>query len=198
MLFIYSNNFSIKDLAKLLLERGANPNTRYFFGSEVNMANDIKTLNLLLKFGAKTETKDRAGLTPLMRAARDRQGLEQVELLLNYMADVNAITDSRNDFRTVLHFAVLSSNISIVDILIQNGADVDQKPPFSEPDRPSPLELAILSGDPYMVGILLKAGSYSFNVSQAVMTSEQPHHCLKLSSFYSFYNHFAIHSVFTP
>lgn len=150
----------MKDLAKLLLKRGANPNTRYFFGSEINMASDIISLKLLLKFGSQTETTDRAGLTPLMRAARDRQGLERVELFLNYMADVNAMTDSRNDFRTVVHFAVLSTNSSILEVLIKKGADIDKKPPFPEPDRPSPLDLAVLSGDSYMVGMLLKAGNF--------------------------------------
>lgn len=123
------------------------------------MANDIQTLSLLLEFGARTESKDRAGFTPLMRAARDRQGLEQVELLLDYGADVNAMADARNDYRTVLHFAVLSGNISIVNILLKNGANVDQKPPHPEPDRPSPLDLAILSGDPYLVKMLLETGN---------------------------------------
>lgn len=92
----------------MLLERGADPNKRYFFGAEINLANDIESLELLLNFGANTETRDRSGLTPLMRYARASSGMEAVLLLLKYGADVNAMADGRNDFRTVLHYAILS------------------------------------------------------------------------------------------
>lgn len=92
-----------------MLERGADPNKRYFFGAEINLANDIESLELLLNFGANTETRDRSGLTPLMRYARSSPStMEEVLLLLKYGADVNAMADGRNDFRTVLHYAILS------------------------------------------------------------------------------------------
>lgn len=60
------------DVAKTLLEAGANPNKRYFFGSEINLVSplDIDCMELLLAFGAQPNTRDRAGLTPLMKAAR--------------------------------------------------------------------------------------------------------------------------------
>lgn len=99
-----------------------------------------------------------AGLTPLMKAARHSQGMEQVLLLMSYGADVNAMTDARNDYRTVLHYAVLSGNIILVNLLLKQGAKVDKVAPFPEPDRPSPLDLAILRGDPALVRILLEAG----------------------------------------
>lgn len=92
----------------MLLERGADPNKRYFFGAEINLANDLESLELLLNFGANTETRDRSGLTPLMRYARSSTGMEAVLLLLKYGADPNAMADGRNDFRTVLHYAILS------------------------------------------------------------------------------------------
>lgn len=43
-----------------------------------------------------------------MRYARQASAMEAVLLLLKYGADVNAMTDGRNDFRTVLHYAILS------------------------------------------------------------------------------------------
>lgn len=60
------------DVAKTLLEAGANPNKRYFFGSEINLVSplDLDCMELLLAFGAQPNTRDRAGLTPLMKAAR--------------------------------------------------------------------------------------------------------------------------------
>lgn len=142
----------------MLLEYGADPNKRYFFGAEINLANDIESLNLLLTFGAHTETRDRSGMTALMRAARHSNGTEQVLMLLSYGADVNAMTDARNDYRTVLHYAVLSGNIILVNLLLKQGARVDKPAPFPEPDRPSPLDLAILRGDPALVRLLLENG----------------------------------------
>lgn len=140
------------------MEYGADPNKRYFLGAEINLANDTETIDLLLTYGAHTETRDRSGLTPLMKAARHSHGMEQVLLLLSYGADVNAMTDARNDYRTVLHYAVLSGNIILVNLLLKQGAKVDKPAPFPEPDRPSPLDLAILRGDPALVRILLEAG----------------------------------------
>lgn len=125
------------------------------------MVTDTEAMNLLLTFGANTESRDRAGQTALMKAARQNQGSEQVLLLLSYGANVNAMTDARNDYRTVLHYAVLSGNMMLVTLLLKQGARVDKLPPAPEPDRPSPLDLAILRGDPALVRILLEAGKFA-------------------------------------
>lgn len=57
---------------RMLLEHGADPNKRYFFGAEINLVSplDIDFLQLLLMYGANPNTRDRGGLTPLMKAAR--------------------------------------------------------------------------------------------------------------------------------
>ncbi|KAL0277342.1 UNVERIFIED_CONTAM: hypothetical protein PYX00_004671 [Menopon gallinae] len=145
-------------IAKMLLEHGANPNTRYFFGSEINLLSvlDVEYLRLLLTFGADPNIRDRAGLTPLMKAARLPQGMDSVLLLLSYGADVNAMTDSRHDYRTVLHYAVLSDNLDIVYLLLKQGAVVNYD---SDYQKPTPLDLAILKGDPELVKMLLNAGA---------------------------------------
>lgn len=131
----------------------------YFFGAEINLVNDSESLELLLMYGAHTETRDRSGMTPLMRAARHSQGMEQVLILLNYGADVNAMTDHRNDYRTVLHYAVLSGNLSLVNLLLKQGAKVDRMPPDGQADKPTALHLAILRGDPALVRVLIEAGA---------------------------------------
>lgn len=141
------------------MEYGADPNKRYFFGAEISLVNDTEAIELLLTYGAQTETRDRAGMTPLMRAARLTQGMEQVLLLIGHGADVNAMTDARNDYRTVLHYAVLSGNNTLVTLLLKQGAKVDRIPPDGELDKPSPLHLAILRGDPALVRILIEAGA---------------------------------------
>lgn len=151
--------FMKQEMARLLLENGADPNKRYFLGAEISLVSDSESLDLLLKFGAHTESRDRSGLTPLMRACRYNHGTEQVLLLLSHGADVNAMTDHRNDYRTVLHYAVLSGSLSLVTLLIKQGAKTDKLPPAGESDKPTPLHLAILRGDPAIVRSLLEAGA---------------------------------------
>lgn len=146
-------------MARFLLENGADPNKRYFLGAEISLVTDSEALELLLKYGAHTESRDRSGLTPLMRACRYNYGTEQVLMLLSYDADANAMTDHRNDYRTVLHYAVLSGSISLVTLLLKQGAKTDRLPPEGETDKPTPLHLAILRGDPAIVRCLLEAGA---------------------------------------
>ncbi|XP_031632129.1 ankyrin-1-like isoform X2 [Contarinia nasturtii] len=158
------------DMARLLLENGADPNKRYFLGAEISLVSDIESLELLLNYGAQTESRCRSGMTPLMRACRYNYGTEQVLLLLKHGADVNAIADHRNDYRTVLHYAVLSGNLSLVNLLLKRGAETDRLPPNGESDKPSPLMIAILRGDPAIVRCLLEAGA-NINRSSSIIGS---------------------------
>uniref|UniRef100_A0A915JJ09 Ankyrin n=1 Tax=Romanomermis culicivorax TaxID=13658 RepID=A0A915JJ09_ROMCU len=117
------------DCARLLLENGADVNAHYFLGTEINLIppNDAKFLKLLLMYGADANSYDRDGLTPLMKAARHRDGLESVQILVEYGALVNAFALERQDFRTPLHYAILSGNTKIVAYLIENGALVNMQ-----------------------------------------------------------------------
>lgn len=146
------------DVARLLLEHGADPNKRYFSGSEINLVSplDLEFMNLLLTYGADPNTRDRAGLTPLMKAARLPQGMDSVLLLISYGADVNAMTDARHDYRTVLHYAVLSGNNAIVNLLLKQGAKLNFTTDYA---KPTPLDLAILKGDISLVKMLLVSGA---------------------------------------
>ncbi|KRT80502.1 Ankyrin repeat-containing protein, partial [Oryctes borbonicus] len=157
------------DVARLLLEHGANPNKRYFFGSEINLVTDLEYLELLLTFGANPDSRDRSGLTPLMKAARQPHGMPAVLLLIKYGADVNAMADARHDYRTVLHYAVLSGNLDIVNLLIKQGAKLNYDDAY-DLGKPSPLDLAILKGDPILVSLLIKAGA-NVNCSSPIIGS---------------------------
>nr|XP_022899741.1 ankyrin-3-like isoform X2 [Onthophagus taurus] len=158
-----------KDVARILLENGADPNKRYFFGSEINLVTDLEFLELLLTFGANPDSRDRAGLTPLMKAARQPHGMSAVLLLIKYGADVNAMADHRHDYRTVLHYAVLSGNLEIVELLIKQGAKLNYDEVY-ELGKPSPLDLAILKGDPKIVSLLIKSGA-DVNCSSPIIGS---------------------------
>lgn len=57
----------------------------------------------------------------------------------------------------VLHYAVLSGNIEVVNLLIKQGAKLNYDEGF-DLGKPSPLDLAILKGDPQIVTLLIKSG----------------------------------------
>lgn len=59
----------------------------------------------------------------------------------------------------MLHYAVLSGNISIVNLLTKQGARLNYD--TSEFGKPSPLDLAILKGDADIVRLLIEAGQYT-------------------------------------
>jgi len=157
------------DAAKLLLENGANPNTRYFFGAEINLINPLNTkmLQLLLSYGATPDARDRQGFTPAMKACRLQQeateemegrsdisgqevlqhfaqtlrGIESVLLLISHGSDVNARTEARHDFRRQCHHS--NDHSSLLHCPIQRSV----------------LHYAVLSGSAAIVNLLLKQGA---------------------------------------
>ncbi|XP_064214435.1 ankyrin-3 isoform X1 [Tribolium castaneum] len=157
------------DIARMLLEHGADPNKRYFFGAEINLVTDLEFLELLLTFGANPDSRDRSGLTPLMKAVRQPQGMEAALILLKYGADVNAMADERHDYRTVLHYAVLSGNYEIINLMIKQGAKLNYDEEY-DLGKPSPLDLAILKGDPKIVELLIRSGA-NVNCSSPIIGS---------------------------
>ncbi|KAL3242911.1 hypothetical protein MRX96_020923 [Rhipicephalus microplus] len=126
------------DCADMLLRHGANPNARYFLGAEINLVGPLNVSFLEL-------------LPP-----DTPHGLEAVQLLLKYGANANAMAPERHDRRTVLHYAVLSGNLSIVRLLLDNGAKARMEAGYR---HPSPLDFAILRGDLSAVKLLLDAGA---------------------------------------
>ena len=85
------------DCAELLLNSGANPNAKYFFGFEINLipSTNWTALELLLKHGANPDSRYRNNFTPLMNACRHPQGFASANILLFYNASVNAITTGK-------------------------------------------------------------------------------------------------------
>lgn len=86
------------------------------------------------------------------------QGIASVLLLLSYGADVNSMADARHDYRTVLHYAILGGDPTVIDLLLKQGARLDLGPDYQ---KPTALDLAILKGDPSIVQMLLQSGEFS-------------------------------------
>lgn len=83
------------------------------------------------------------------------QGIASVLLLMSYGADVNSMADSRHDYRTVLHYAILGGDPAVINLLLKQGARLDLGPDYQ---KPTALDLAILKGDPSIVEMLLESG----------------------------------------
>lgn len=113
-------------------------------GSEINLISILKVscIKLLLEYGAHPDSRDRSGLTPLMKAARHPQGYATVKLLIDYGADVNDIAGERHDYRTVIHHSIFSGNLDLIRLLLTSGA----RYPRLNFDKPSPMDIAIISG----------------------------------------------------
>ncbi|XP_016845855.1 ankyrin repeat and SOCS box protein 8 isoform X2 [Nasonia vitripennis] len=158
------------DVAKTLLEAGANPNKRYFFGSEINLVSplDLECMELLLAFGAHPNTRDRAGLTPLMKAARLPQKVLAFEKWYNnafsmfsgpaelLLGSTREVARRRAAGGAEGHATELG--ISSVLLLLSYGADVNAMADARH-DYRTVLHYAILGGDPQVINLLLKQGA---------------------------------------
>lgn len=144
--------------AYFLLQNGADPNARYFLGSEINLISplNLRFLELLLSHGSNPDAMDRTGLTPLMKACRHPEGLDAAYLLLSYGADVNAMSPPQNDSRTVLHYAVLSGNVNIVKMILAHGSAVRYP---SDYHKSTPLDFAVLTGNIEILKLLIESGA---------------------------------------
>lgn len=56
---------------------------------------------MLLKYGAYPDSRDRSGLTPLMKACRHPQGYAAAKILLHYGADANAMTSGTFTYKSL-------------------------------------------------------------------------------------------------
>ena len=109
---------------RLLLLRGANPNTTYDNGHTVlykaAISNQIDLAREMISQGADVTITNSAN-TPLT-AAVAQDNYEMVKLLLDSGADKLL---SKGSVWTPLHLAVRQPNVKIAELLIQRGADVN-------------------------------------------------------------------------
>lgn len=121
-----------KDIVELFLNRGANVNSKYFFGTTALMyVNNKEIAQLLISKGVPVNVQDEHGKTALIEATQVYKE-EVVQLLLDADAEVNA---QDNDGRTALMFAThnvypfypIPRTSRIVKLLISKGANVNIK-----------------------------------------------------------------------
>ena len=80
-----------------------------------------------------------------------------MRLYVEYGGDVNSTAGERHDFRTVLHYAVMSGQQETVRYLVRSGARVNFPCDY---EKPTPLDLAIIKGDVERVRLLIELGEW--------------------------------------
>jgi ankyrin repeat protein len=148
------------DILKLLLARGANPNTPAYNGhSAVGLYAyecEPAAVKLLLAYGADpNQPRESSGETPLhIAVVKDRPGrLECVRQLLRAGADPNrrakvgpkADREGADKVRgeTALHVAAQRGDAALIQVLLEAGAD----PTIRDADDQTPLDIASKSGN---------------------------------------------------
>jgi ankyrin repeat protein len=146
------------EIVRLLIENGADVNTKDGFGDTVLMfaceQGHLDLANFLLESGAdihQVNTNVFRGKTALMGAAGAGQA-EVVKLLLAHHADVNA---AGADKETALFKAAYYGRAEVASILLENGADIYAR----DSRRNTPLLHAASRGHAGVVELLLDRGA---------------------------------------
>ncbi|KAI0290866.1 hypothetical protein BC826DRAFT_956018 [Russula brevipes] len=143
------------DVARVLLDHGANANARNVFGESplyvAHVGNHFDVMKLLLERGAHADAQGDSLGTALHEAAYDGH-TEVAQLLLRHGANVDA---RGNMNRTPLFFASSHGHRDIVQLLLDHRAEVDPESVIHE----TPLWAASDKGHLEIVRLLLDHGA---------------------------------------
>ena len=119
------------EIAKLLIERGANIHTPDADGATplllaTQHRNNFEVSNLLIEKGARVNTQNNSGETPLMSAVA-LDDLKLAKLLIDRGANVNKenVFEPVVTFKFPLLYALSSNRNEMAKLLIESGADVN-------------------------------------------------------------------------
>jgi ankyrin repeat protein len=150
---------SLPDVARLLLEHGADVNAQVS-GSDSSgrtplhvavESNRAEVVRVLLEHGANVDAEDSQGRTPL-HAAVGFNRAEVVRVLLEHGANVDA-EDSQG--RTPLHAAVEFDTAEVVRVLLEHGANVDAE----DSEGGTPFQTASANGYDEIMNLLSEHGA---------------------------------------
>src|SRR5260221_6149163 len=120
---MHHKNLNNYDYLEQMLKNGANANAlSNDSNSLLHGIRDGQNAQLLIKYGACVDQKNKKGQTPLFMAMNNAH-FEVARVLLKAGAHINE-RDKKNN--TPLHYAVASERIAEIKFLLYNGADADQ------------------------------------------------------------------------
>ncbi|TVL54277.1 ankyrin repeat domain-containing protein [Brachyspira hyodysenteriae] len=124
-----------EELVRKLIDLGADVNLPAQSGFTPLMAshNNIAIAELLIEKGADIEAKDDYGINALVYASSD-ENEEMVKFLLEKGADANTVCEIENEDMVIsptpLMNAAYNGNINIINMLLENGADINYTTDF--------------------------------------------------------------------
>ncbi len=145
-------------MVKLLIESSANVNVKDIKGNSVLMLavknNNLKTVELLIDAGANVNDTNKSGLSVLMTAAQ-LSSPDIVKLLIKNKADVNFKAHNETILHNVIRRDAFSDTPLIIDMLVENGADIEARKYGGE----TPLMSACFEGNIGVAEHLIKKGA---------------------------------------
>ena len=153
---IYAFFFGPEDLIEPILDSGQNVNERYEGGVTLMQGaaalGNKNALNILIARGADVNTKSDRGETPLYFGIRQGK-TEIVEWLLSHGAQTQGKLEESG--RNLLHLATLKGYTDIVELLVDNGVDIDA----SDKSGKTALQYAKRYGHKRIAGLLKTHGA---------------------------------------
>lgn len=141
------------NLVKLLLDKGASPNTSDTFSySPLHSSNNQDSILTLINYGAQINKRTYEGITPLFELLMHADN-SYIHFLLEHGADPNI---QRTGGDTSLHLATEKNDIVLVNLLLKFGAD----PNIPNAKNIIPIHIAASNEDLEITDILLRHGSF--------------------------------------
>jgi ankyrin repeat protein len=144
-----------QDIAELLISKGADVNaplsvgtTALHYMAKYSDERGLDMVGFLLTRGAKVETEDRDGISPLHSACENKDSAI-AELLIRGGADIHKRT---RQGATPLHFAVNAGHTFLVGLLLEKGANVNDA---QNAEGVTPLHVAAANGHAEITKLLL-------------------------------------------
>ncbi len=166
------------EMTKLLLDSGADPNTRHPLNNNTSLhsaaaAGNVELIKLFLSAGADVSLKNNQGKSAL-RIATDCGQINAFDSLLNPKnIDINE-TDTEFGM-TLLHAAAICGSTGIIQLLIRRGANVSAKDYAGN----TPLYYAAKYGHKSSADLLVSAGASSDKLIENYGYSKVLHNELK-------------------
>ncbi|KFY45650.1 hypothetical protein V494_00848 [Pseudogymnoascus sp. VKM F-4513 (FW-928)] len=138
-------------VVELLIQHGAKVDTKPSTTHLVASQGNLRTLAVLLKYGANPNHKDWTGNSPLFDAAM-RGDISVLKLLLAYGADPNYASTGGH---SALYHAIQRRDTTVIQLLLDHEADPNQRPWTGQPC----IHLAASQGDAKTIEALLSKGA---------------------------------------
>ena len=121
---MYAAAFGSVEAVSLLLDEGANVNSRNAFDATALMwaSGDPAKSRLLIERGANVNARSKQGRTPLLIAAKRDGGADLLRLLLSKGADPRARDERGN---TALMLAAETGDLDMIRLLAANGGEIN-------------------------------------------------------------------------